>query len=48
VPERSIKGRKPSVDVEKVKALKKNGLGASAITKKMGIGRDSVYRTLGS
>ena len=36
------KGRKPSVDVEKVKELKENGLGASAIAKEMGIGRASV------
>ena len=42
------KGRKPSVDVEKVKALKAEGLGASAIAKQMGIGRASVYRALGS
>ena len=40
------KGRKPSVDVEKVKELKENGLGASAIAKEMGIGRASVYRAL--
>ena len=42
------KGRKPSVDVEKVKELKAEGLGASAIAKQMGIGRASVYRALGS
>ena len=42
------KGRKPSVDVEQVKALKESGLGASAIAKEMGIGRASVYRALGS
>jgi len=41
------KGRKPSVDVEKVKELKAEGLGASAIAKQMGIGRASVYRALG-
>ena len=41
------KGRKPSVDVEQVKALKESGLGASAIAKEMGIGRASVYRALG-
>ena len=40
------KGRKPSVDVEQVKALKESGLGASAIAKEMGIGRASVYRAL--
>ena len=42
------KGRKPSVDVVKVKELKAEGLGASAIAKQMGIGRASVYRALGS
>jgi len=42
------KGRKPSVDLEQVKALKESGLGASAIAKEMGIGRASVYRVLGS
>ena len=40
--------RKPSVNVEKVKELKENGMGASAIAKEMGIGRASVYRALGS
>jgi len=42
------KGRKPSVDVEKVKELRECGMGASAIAKEMGIGRASVYRALGS
>jgi DNA invertase Pin-like site-specific DNA recombinase len=41
------KGRKPSVDVDRVKELKTEGLGASAIAKQMGIGRASVYRALG-
>ena len=41
------KGRKPSVDVERVKELRDSGLGASAIAKEMGIGRASVYRALG-
>ncbi len=41
------KGRKPSVDVERVKALRDSDLGASAIAKEMGIGRASVYRALG-
>jgi DNA invertase Pin-like site-specific DNA recombinase len=40
------KGRKPSVDVEKVKELKASGMGASAIAKELGIGRASVYRAL--
>jgi len=42
------KGRKPSVDVVRVKELRDSGLGASAIAKEMGIGRASVYRALGS
>ena len=42
------KGRKPSVDAEKVKELRDSGLGASAIAKEMGIGRASVYRALGA
>ena len=40
------KGRKPTVDVQKVKELRDNGLGASAIAKELGIGRASVYRAL--
>jgi DNA invertase Pin-like site-specific DNA recombinase len=40
------KGRKPSVDVGRVKALRDSGMGASAIAKEMGIGRASVYRAL--
>ena len=42
------KGRKPSVDVERVKELRDSGMGASAIAKELGIGRASVYRALGS
>lgn len=42
--ERRYRGRKPSVDREKVMALKADGLGASAIAKELGIGRASVYR----
>ena len=40
------KGRKPSVDVDKVKELRDTGMGASAIAKELGIGRASVYRAL--
>ena len=40
------KGRKPTVDVVKVKELRDTGLGASAIAKELGIGRASVYRAL--
>ena len=41
------KGRRPSVDVSQVRALKQKGIGPSAIAKTMGIGRASVYRALG-
>jgi len=39
-------GRKPSIDVESVKQLKADGMGATAIAKELGIGRASVYRVL--
>ena len=42
------KGRKPSVDVERVKELRDSGMGGSAIAKELGIGRASVYRAIGS
>src|SRR5665647_1730856 len=41
------KGRRPSVDVSRVRALKQEGMGASEIDKSLGIGRASVYRALG-
>ena len=41
------KGRRPSVDVLRVRALKQEGVGPSAIAKTLGIGRASVYRALG-
>jgi DNA invertase Pin-like site-specific DNA recombinase len=40
------KGRKPSVDVARVRAMKAQGLGPSAIAKTLKIGRASVYRAL--
>jgi DNA invertase Pin-like site-specific DNA recombinase len=40
------KGRKPSVDVEGVRALHASGIGPSEIAKRLGIGRASVYRAL--
>ena len=40
------KGRKQKIDVEKIKKLKAEGLGATAIAKKLKIHRDSVYRLL--
>ena len=40
------RGRKPTIDVQKVKELRDTGLGASKIAKELGIGRASVYRAL--
>ena len=40
------KGRKSNINVEKIKSLKHEGLGATAIAKTLGIHRDSVYRLL--
>lgn len=40
------KGRKPSIDPSAVMALKAEGLGASEIAKRLGIGRASVYRII--
>lgn len=40
------KGRKPTVDPDRVRELHGNGLGPAAIARKMGIGRASVYRAL--
>ena len=40
------KGRRPTVDVLRVRALRQEGIGPSAIAKTLGIGRASVYRAL--
>lgn len=41
------KGRKPSIDADEVRRLKEEeGLGATAIAKRLGIVRSSVYRVL--
>lgn len=40
------KGRKPSVDVAKVRELNATGIGPTAIAEKLQIGRASVYRVL--
>src|ERR1700686_2270990 len=39
-------GRKASIPAEQVKALKAEGVGATEIAKRLGIGRASVYRIL--
>lgn len=38
------KGRKPSIDVAKVKALRASGMGPAAIAKELKMARSSVYR----
>ncbi len=40
------KGRRPSIDAVKVAALKSDGMGATEIAKRLGVGRASVYRVL--
>lgn len=40
------KGRKATIDPEKIKQMKTNGMGPSTIAKMLKIGRASVYRTL--
>jgi DNA invertase Pin-like site-specific DNA recombinase len=40
------KGRPPSIDAEKVRALKAEGVGPAEIARCLGIGRASVYRLL--
>jgi DNA invertase Pin-like site-specific DNA recombinase len=42
------RGRKPSVDMAEIRRLRdQDGLGATAIARRLGIGRASVYRALG-
>jgi len=38
------RGRKATIDPDAIAVLKSEGLGASAIARKLGIGRASVYR----
>jgi DNA invertase Pin-like site-specific DNA recombinase len=40
------KGRKPSIDPEKVRELRAQGMGATEIAKALGIHRVSVHRAL--
>jgi DNA invertase Pin-like site-specific DNA recombinase len=42
------KGREPSIDPTKIKKMKADGIGPSAIAKALKIGRASVYRALTS
>ena len=42
------KGRKSSIDADRIIEMKQSGMGATAIAKEMGIHRDSVYRVLKS
>lgn len=39
-------GRRPTINVEQVREMHTNGIGASEIAGKLGIGRASVYRVL--
>ncbi|WCS26542.1 recombinase family protein [Methylobacterium sp. NMS14P] len=40
------KGRKPTIDAERIRALDAQGIGASAIAKELKVSRASVYRLL--
>jgi len=40
------KGRPPSIDEARVRAMKTKGLGATEIARELKIGRASVYRVL--
>ena len=40
------KGRKPTIDPERVQALASQGMGATAIAKELNVARASVYRLL--
>jgi DNA invertase Pin-like site-specific DNA recombinase len=39
---------KPTIDREEVVALKDQGVGATEIARRLGIGRASVYRVIGA
>lgn len=41
------KGRPPSIGASEISALRDQGIGATEIAKRLGIGRASVYRVLG-
>lgn len=44
----AYKGRKRSIDRDAVKRLRQEGVGASEIARRLGIGRASVYKVLGA
>ena len=44
--ERTYRGRPPTIKVDEISRLKGEGLGATAIAERLGIGRASVYRVL--
>ena len=46
VNKHKFKGRGQTIDINKIRTLKGEGLGATAIAKEMGIDRTSVYRLL--
>jgi DNA invertase Pin-like site-specific DNA recombinase len=41
------KGRKPSIDIAKVRELRASGMGLAAIAKELKMASSSVYRVLG-
>ena len=41
-----FKGKQQTIDIERIRTLKREGLGATAIGKEMNINRSSVYRLL--
>ena len=45
-PDSPFKGRPPSIEVGVVRQMHRDGVGASAIAKELGIARSSVYRCL--
>ncbi len=46
VNKHKFRGRRQTIDISRVKPLKGEGLGATAIAKEMNIDRTSVYRLL--
>ena len=46
--EGAFKGRKPTIDPERVKELAASGLGGTAIARALNVSRASVYRLLGT